>query len=105
MQIENYLPFVIVVSTYDVSDIVYWVPFQIRSVSPGATGVIRAHDGGRCKIKLEMIDGPRTWVLDRPDEHIYSECDVIRLGQPQRCGHPTAGPVKHEVAATGAGIS
>lgn len=101
MQIENHLPFVIVVSTYDVSDFVHWIPFQTRSVSPGATGTVRAHDRGRCKIKLEMIDGPRTWVLDQPDEHIYSERDVIRLGQPQRCGHPSLVPVNREVATTG----
>src|SRR4051812_31309909 len=82
MQIENYFPFVVVVSTYDVNDFVYWIPFQTRSISPGTTGVVRAHDGGKCKIKLEMIDGPRTWVLDRPDDHIYAEHDVITIGKP-----------------------
>jgi len=74
-----------------VNDFVYGAPFQTRSISPGTTGVIRAHDGGRCKIKLEMIDGPRTWVLDRSDEHIYSDGDVIRVGQPQRGGRSSVG--------------
>lgn len=92
MQIENYLPFVIVVSTYDVNDFVYRVPVQTRSVGPGATGVVRAHDGGRCKIKLEMIDGPRTWVLDRSDDHVHSDGEVIRVGRPQRCAHAPVAP-------------
>lgn len=93
MQIENHFPFVIVVSTYDVNDFVYWVPFQTRSISPGTTGVVRAHDGGRCKIKLEMIDGPRTWVLDRPDDHVYSDHDVITVGKPPIEAHQPVAPV------------
>jgi hypothetical protein len=105
MQIENHLPFMIVVSTYDVSDVVYRAPFQTRSVAPGATGVVRAHDGGRCKIKLELIDGPRTWVLDQPDEHIYAERDVIRVGQPHQGGRSPAGLANREVATAGAGTT
>jgi hypothetical protein len=100
MQIENHFPFVVVVSTYDVNDFVYWVPFQTRSISPGTTGVVRAHDGGKCKIKLEMIDGPRTWVLDRPDDHVYSEHDVIAIGKPPSV-HPAPSAPAAPVAQVG----
>lgn len=92
MQIENHFPFVVVVSTYDVNDFVCWTPFQTRTINPGTIGVVRAHDGGRCKIKLEMIDGPRTWVLDRPDDHVYSDRDVITVGKPLLRVHPPVGP-------------
>jgi hypothetical protein len=81
VKIENYFSFVIVVSTYDVFDYLYWVPVQTWQIDPRSTGVVRAHDGGRCKIKVEIIDGPRIWVLDRPDNHIYAEADIIRIGQ------------------------
>ena len=91
MQIENHFPFVIVVSTFDVDDYLYWVPAQTRNIGPCATGVIRAHDGGRCKIKVEIIDGPRTWVLDRPDDRVYADGDTLTIGRsdfyaPRRVG-------------------
>jgi hypothetical protein len=81
VQIENHFPYVIVVSTYDVDDYLYWVPVETRKLGPCTTGVIPAHDGGQCKIKIEIIDGPRTWVLDRPDDHVYAESDTLRIGQ------------------------
>jgi hypothetical protein len=89
VQIENYFPFVIVVSTYDVIDYLYWIPVQTRTIGPRCTDAVRAHDGGRCKIKVEIIDGPRVWVLDRPDDHIYSEGDVVKIGQPDLPAYPS----------------
>lgn len=91
MQIENHFPFVIVVSTCDVIDYLYWIPVHMRSIGPRCTDIVRAHDGGRCKIKVEIIDGPRVWVLDRPDDHIYSEGDVIKIGQPDLVAYPPVG--------------
>jgi hypothetical protein len=81
VQIENHFPFVIVVSTYDVGDYLYWVPAQTRNIGPCASGVIPAHDGGRCKIKIEIIDGPRTWVLDRPDDRVYADGETLTIGR------------------------
>jgi hypothetical protein len=92
VQIENHFPFVIVVSTYDVADYLYWVPAQTRNIGPCATGVIRAHDGGRCKIKIEIIDGPRTWVLDRPDDRVYADGDTITIGRSDCYAPRRAGP-------------
>jgi hypothetical protein len=82
MKIENRLPVAVVVSTYDVGDFLYWIPNQVRPLEPCTTGVVQAHDGGRCKIKVEIVDGPRTWVLDRPDSRIYTDADIVQLGEP-----------------------
>jgi len=100
VQIENYFPFVIVVSTYDVIDYLYWIPVQTWNIGPCGTGVVRAHDGGRCKIKVEIIDGPRIWILDRPDDHIYSEADIIRIGQSDFHAHS---PVDRDAGTAVAG--
>jgi hypothetical protein len=80
MQIENHLPFPIVVRTYDAGDVLYWIPAYSQKVAGHTTSNLRAHDGGRCKIKIEIIDGPRTWVLDRPDERVYTDSDVLTVG-------------------------
>jgi|GEM_PF-5134585 len=80
MQIENHLPFAVVVCTYDVADFLFWIPWQVHNLEPGMTRSIAAHDHGRCKLKIEIVDGARLWVLKAPADVIYSERDVVRIG-------------------------
>jgi hypothetical protein len=80
MQIENQLPFAVVVCTYDVGDFLFWLPWQVHNLEPGVTRSIAAHDHGRCKLKIEIVDGSRIWVLASPTDAIYAEGDVIRIG-------------------------
>ena len=80
MQIENHLPFAVVVCTYDVADFLFWIPWQVHNLEPGMTRSIAAHDHGRCKIKIEIVDGARLWVIKAPAEVVYSDRDVVRIG-------------------------
>lgn len=80
MQIENHLPFAVVVCTYDVADFLFWIPWQVHNLEPGMTRSIAAHDHGRCKLKIEIVDGARLWVLKAPADVVYSDRDVVRIG-------------------------
>jgi hypothetical protein len=80
MQIENHLPFAVVVCTYDVGDFLFWIPWQVHNLEPGMTRSIAAHDHGRCKLKIEIVDGARLWVLKAPADVVYADRDVVRIG-------------------------
>jgi hypothetical protein len=80
MWIENQLPFAVVVCTYDVADFLFWLPWQVHNLDPGATRSITAHDHGRCKLKIEIVDGPRLWVLATPADAVYTDHEVVKIG-------------------------
>ncbi len=88
MQIENHLPFAVVVCTYDVGDFLFWIPWQVHNLEPAMTRSIAAHDHGRCKLKIEIVDGARLWVLKAPADVVYSDRDVVRIGPRLGLGEP-----------------
>ncbi|MEO7734749.1 MAG: hypothetical protein ABIY55_27590 [Kofleriaceae bacterium] len=80
MLIENHLPFAVVVCTYDVGDFLFWIPWQVHNLEPGMTRSIAAHDHGRCRLKIEIVDGPRLWVLKAPADVVYTDREVVEIG-------------------------
>ncbi len=98
MQIENQLPFAVVVCTYDVADFLFWLPWQVHNLEPGAMRSITAHDQGRCKLKIEIVDGSRLWVLATPADAVYADHEVVRIGPSLGIDATSVTPCDPEVA-------
>ena len=53
MKLVNSFDITLTISTFNAGDVLEWIPYRVYHATPNSIVDVRAHDHGRCKIRID----------------------------------------------------